>query len=202
MTYTILDVPTRRRVDQLCHVQARPRIIATMMPNVPEAVIRAHWQAENHKSPSKGPATSRPSTYFSTMYMRLHSSLAIQAYLSAEGTGIHYVDAYIRSFEEYVSCFTAEAESFDWFFGLVRNYLDGHLTIVKCSTCVTHYLHNTEDLQNDRNCPCHRVIPFVGKKQPKKIQRTATNSRFDSVSQNNFPVSGAHHGNVLSREWN
>lgn len=172
MTYTILDIDTRNRLDRLCQLGARPRIIAAMLPSLPEAVIRAHWVHQNGHAPSKGPSTSRPGSYWATLRTRLHSSFALITYLQIEETSINFIDAYIKSYEHYTQFFARDnPEGFDWLWGLVRNYLDDRIQLIECKCCASQYIHNSDDLINDRNCPTHRyLLPEIEKRSAKPKQ--------------------------------
>lgn len=167
MTYTILDGDTRRKLDRLCELGARPRIIAALLPKLTDypSIIAAHWRYIQGRAPSKGGTTTRATSYLSTTRIRLHASFALATYLEIETTRIDYVDAYIKAYEEYLTVFSVDApESFDWFHGLVRNYLDGHIDLVVCTHCNTRYAHNVDDLVNHRNCPSHKIISSEPKK--------------------------------------
>lgn len=170
MAYTVLDLDTRQRLDNLCRLKARTRIITAMLPTVPTRVIEAHWFAAHGTAPGKGPAVSRPSSYLATMRTRLHASFALVTYLHTEATRINFIDAYISAYEIYAATFAQdEPKSFDWFHSLVQNYIDDKLALVICDCCDAQYIHNRADLVNDRNCPCHRLI--VGKTDGRKGRR-------------------------------
>ena len=179
--YVLLDPDTRRRLDALCQLGARPRIISAMLPSLSEtpSVINMHWRHYQGKAPKRGSATSRPTSFHSTSRVRLHSSFALSAYFHVEETGIHFVDAYIESYQIYSNTFADdEPESFDWFWSLVQNALDGHLTLVTCSNCGFKYLHNTDDLVNDRNCPVTRFIKPPKEEEGVSKQNILTSSPF------------------------
>lgn len=159
MTYAILEMQERQRLDALCQLGARPRIISAMMPNLSNTVIRAHWLKAQGKAPKQGGATSRPSAYWSTLRIRLHASFALCTYLQIELTQAHFINAYLVAYEEYRAKFLHDApECFDWFWGLVQNYLDGEIALADCNVCNINYIHNPSDLVNDRNCPGHRLL--------------------------------------------
>lgn len=159
MSYVILDLQARIHLDRLCQLGARPRIISTLMPHLPNKIIRAHWTAAQGKTPSQGGATTRASSYWATLKTRYHSSFGLCTYLLVEKSQIHFIDAYTRAYDEYQTFFAREkAENFDWFFGLVRNFLDGNIELVCCQTCQVQYVHNPDDLVNDRNCPAHKYL--------------------------------------------
>lgn len=147
-----------------------------MLPSLPEAVIRAHWQHQNGHAPSKGPSTSRPVSYWATLRIRLHSTFALLTYLQIEETSVHFIDAYIKAYEHYTKYFANDnPEGFDWLWGLVRNYLDDRIQVVECKTCSMHYIHNSDDLINDRNCAAHRhLLPEQEKKNAKFKQMTTS----------------------------
>lgn len=159
MTYTILELPTRKRLDQLCQLAARPRIISAMLPQISDTIIRAHWVQAQKRAPSQGGATSRPSSYWSTLRVRLHASFGLNAYLQYENSQLHFIDAYVQAFEEYRDFFAKDSpENFDWFWGLVQNYLDDKIALIECGVCGINYIHNPDDLKHNRNCPCHRYL--------------------------------------------
>lgn len=164
MTYSILELTTRQRLDRLCELGARPRIISAMLPQLSDTIIRAHWIHAQKRAPSQGGATSRPSSYWSTLRVRLHASFALNTYLQFEGTQVHFIDAYIAAFEEYRDFVdTDSAENFDWFWGLVQNFLDDKIALIECSVCAVNYIHNPDDLKHNRNCPGHRYLPMPEK---------------------------------------
>lgn len=177
MTYAILDLTTRRRLDRLCELGARPRIISAMLPRLSDTIIRAHWIHAQQRAPSQGGATSRPSSYWSTLRVRLHASFALNAYLHLEGAQIHFIDAYIGAFEEYRAFFDEDSpENFDWFWGLVQNYLDDRIALIECSVCSVNYIHNPDDLKHNRNCPSHRYLLPLSEKSGVAVDTTTPNS--------------------------
>lgn len=164
MTYAILELQTRQRLDRLCELGARPRIISAMLPQLSDTIIRAHWIHAQKRAPSQGGATSRPSSYWSTLRVRLHASFALNAYLELEGSQVHFIDAYISAFEEYRDFFDTDSpENFDWFWGLVQNFLDDRISLIECGVCSIKYIHNPDDLKHNRNCPGHRYLPMPEK---------------------------------------
>lgn len=150
---------TYRHLNELCRLQARPKVILSLMPNIGETQIAAHWRAVNEKAPKQGPATRRASSFWATQRLRLHSSFALKRYTVIENSGAHFIDAYIIGYQDYLEAFAHDApQSFDWFWGLVQNYLNEQIVMMECQCCKLPYIHNPQDLKNDRNCPSRRLF--------------------------------------------
>lgn len=138
------------------------------MPALGETQIKDHWYFINHFASPRGPATTRASSYWATQKVRLHSSYALSRYIALENSGAHFIDAYILAFKDYARVFSSDdPKPFDWVWGLVQNYLNDHISLVSCSCCNLQYIHNPQDLQNDRNCPARRMLADA--KSPQKI---------------------------------
>jgi len=157
MTKHTLDVDTLRRINRLCEVGARPPVIKALLPTAHDTVIRDQWEAIQGSAPPKGRLPMLVEWFLSNYQIKLQSSYIAAVWRRATESQVHYVDAYLAAYDQYVETFEEPLLTFDRAWYLIRTLSSQMMTTDICPECNTEYIRNPDELVNHKTCPCCRV---------------------------------------------
>ena len=164
-----IEAETISRLNRLCELGARPPVIQAMLPSVPEQMVRNQWEMINGESSKKGRLPNVPEWYFSTYIIKLQSSFVAFTWRQLIAGNMHYIDAYIATYEIYTRTFETPLLSFDrvWFLGRILSAK--MIATTACDKCASAYIHNKDNLINHKHCPVCRV--YAPKAAPKEAAK-------------------------------
>ena len=167
MTQHALDIDTLRRLNRLCALGARPPVIKALLPTAHPALIRSQWEAIQHCPPPKGRLPMLVDWFLSNYQIKLHSSFIAAVWRRATASQLHFVDAYMAAYDQYLLTFPEPLLTFDRAWYLIRALSSRMMTTVQCPECNTEYIQNPDELVNHRSCPCCRVYGLRSLMPPK-----------------------------------
>ena len=180
------------RLNRLCELGARPPVIQAMLPTVPEPLLRSQWEIINGEPAKKGRLPNVPDWYFSTYQIKLQSSFCALIYKKLLSSDLHYIDAYIATYEIYSQTFEERLMSFDrvWFLGRILSAKMVKTTV--CDKCHSVYIHHADNLINHKHCPvCHQLA--------QKPEAQKLNTQPIKVSTKKTPDYRPYHAPILAR---
>lgn len=153
-----LDVDTLRRINRLCEIGARPPVIKALLPAAHDTLIRTQWDAFQDAAPPKGRLPMLVEWFLSNYNVKLQSSYIASVWRRASDNKVHYVDAYLAAYDQYIATFPEPLLTFDRAWYLIRTLSTRMMTTVTCPDCDSEYIHNPNELTNHKTCPCCRVF--------------------------------------------
>lgn len=168
MKNIVHDLAVLRRLVRLCDLGARPPVIRSLLPTVPDAVITELWTERQGKRPPRGPLPHNVGFFLANPTRRLQSSFLLTVFDELRKSGAHDTDALVAAYMQFAQTFDVASQSsedvisFDrgWF--LIREFTTVRsLMLVKCDGCGARYIHRNLELINHRNCPvCKHIEEF------------------------------------------
>ena len=165
MKNIVHELPVLRRLVRLCDLGARPPVIRSLLPTVPDGVITELWTERHGRRPPRGPLPHNVGFFLASPTRRLQSSYLLTIFHELRQFGVHDTDALIVAYMQFAQTFDVSSQTPDdaitfdrgWF--LVREFSAVRsLALVRCDGCGARYIHRNLELINHRNCPvCRRI---------------------------------------------
>ena len=198
----LFDLQSLCRLQTLCKLGARPPIILSLLPTLPDAFVKDVWTSVQSKRPPKGPLPHERAHFFATPRRRLHSSLFLSAWISMRSSkGCHDVDALTSAYRFYLERLGQDAEeeplSFDRMWFLTREYRRKAIVMIRCATCGAAYIHVPDDLIDDRYCPVNQLASHPIFRRKAESPATRKKPLGPTVGINTANFSGFNLGNRI-----